>query len=82
MKKYNIHLYHTYSALKAAIAERVIRTLKTNFEKYFYKNDTFKWIDVLDNIVDEYNKTFHTKIRMAPVNVDKKKRKNVVEYCI
>ncbi|XP_057671341.1 uncharacterized protein LOC130903096 [Diorhabda carinulata] len=44
MKKHNINHYSTFSTKKAAIAERVIRTLKTKLYKHFSLIGKYKWI--------------------------------------
>ena len=62
---------------KASIAERFIRTLKTNLEKYFWQNRTRKWIDVYQPFVDKYNKSYHRTIRMRPADVNMSNRRKV-----
>ena len=44
MKKYNIHLYSTYSNLKASIVERFNRTLKSRMWVHFSLNGNHKWL--------------------------------------
>ena len=39
--------------------------------KYFYTNGTYKWIDVLDQLVSNYNGTRHSTILMKPEDVSK-----------
>ena len=56
---------------KAAFAERVIRTFKKKLYKYLHANQTEKYIDVLDDLVDSYNNTYHSTIRMKPNDVNK-----------
>lgn len=43
--------------LHAAVAERANRTIKGRLYKYFSQNNTVKWIDVIDKIVDGINNT-------------------------
>ena len=71
LRKYGINHYHmkTKTAWKTPMAERVIRTIKTRLERYFRKNQTKKWYDVLQEIVKDYNRTPHRVIGMAPVKV-------------
>ena len=59
---YGINHYKikTKSKWKASVAERVIRTLKSRLEKYFKVNGKRKWIDVLDQFVENYNNTPHS----------------------
>ena len=54
---------------KSVIAERFIRTLKTKIYKYMISVSKNVYIDKLDDIVDEYNNTYHRTIKMKPVDV-------------
>jgi L-rhamnose mutarotase len=66
---FGIHHYSIKTKMKASMAERVIRTIKTRIEKYFYHNKTKKWIDIIDHIVKNYNDTPHSSIKIAPSKV-------------
>ena len=68
---YGIHHYSTKTKTKwkAAMAERVIRTLKSRMEKYFYEHKTKRWIDFLPKVVNNYNHSPHRTIGMAPYQV-------------
>ena len=52
------------------MVERVIRTLKQRFQKYFIENNTFKWTDVLQQFVDNYNRTPHRAHGFSPLDVN------------
>lgn len=71
MKKYKINHYSTFSIMKAAIAERFIRTLKTLLWKQFNIQGSYNWIKVLKTIVNKYNNTVHSTIKMKPKCVNK-----------
>lgn len=71
MQLYKINHYSTYSTKKAAIAERFNRTLKNKMWKRFSFNGSYKWLDLLPELVDEYNHTVHRTIGMKPIDVDK-----------
>ena len=62
---------------KASVAERMIQTLKGRLEKYFWKNKTKRYLDVLQTIVDNYNRTPHRSIGMAPVKVNRSNTEQV-----
>jgi hypothetical protein len=79
MKKYNINHYNTYSDKKASIVERFNRTLKTKMWKYFTEHNTEKWIDILEDLVQEYNNTRHNTIGMKPNEVNKSNKLYVLE---
>ena len=54
---------------KSVVAERFIRTLKNKIYKYMTAISKNVYIDKLDDIVDEYNNTYHKTIKMKPVDV-------------
>ena len=68
LKINSIEMYPTYNKAKSVVSERFIRTLKSIFKHMtaISKNVCF---DVLDNIVDKYNKTVHRSIKMKPIDV-------------
>ena len=64
-----IEFFTTNSEMKAAIVERFNRTLKTRMWKYFTAKRTNRYIDVLQSLVDGYNRSRHRSIGMRPVDV-------------
>ena len=54
---------------KSVVAERFIRTLKTKTYKYMTSISKTVYINKLDDIVNEYNNTYHRTIKMKPVDV-------------
>ena len=54
---------------KPGVAERFIKTLKTKIHKYMTSTSKNLYIDKLDDIVNEYNNTYHRTIKIKPVNV-------------
>ena len=44
---------------------------------YFYAKQTYKWIDVLDQLMYNYNNTKHNTILMKPNDVNKKNKNEV-----
>ena len=51
------------------VAERLIRTLKTKIYKCMTSISKNVYIDQLDDIVNEYNNTYHKTIEMKLVDV-------------
>ena len=80
LKRYGVRHYNLKGPHKACIAERFIKTLKSRLEKYFWANQTKRWIDVIQDFVDNYNKTYHRSIRMAPEDVDENNRQKVFKH--
>ena len=62
-------MYSTHNEGKSVVAERFIRTLKSKIYKYMTSISKNVYIDKLDDIMDEYNKTYHTTIKMKPADV-------------
>lgn len=69
MKKYNIIRFTTASELKASVVERFNRTLKGRMWRYFTVNNTLRYCNVLQGLVNRYNHSFHSSIKMTPVEV-------------
>ena len=68
-KKWLIEMYQIHNKGKSVVAERFIRTLKTIIYKYMTSISENVYIDKLDDIVGEYNNTYHRTIKMKPVDV-------------
>ena len=51
------------------MVERVNRTLKSKLYRYFTGVNSLRYIDVLQDIVDSYNNTYHRSIGRAPATV-------------
>ena len=66
-------MYSTNNEGKSVIAERFIRTLKNKIYKYMTSISKNVFIDKLDDIVDKYNNTYHSTIKMKPVDVKSSK---------
>ena len=62
-------MYSIHNEGKSVVAERFIRTLKTKIYKYMTSVSKNVYIDKLDDIVDEYNNTYHRIIKMKLVGV-------------
>ena len=62
-------MYSTNNKGKSVVAERFIRTLKNKIYKYMTSISKNVYIDKLDDIVKKYNNTYHTSIKMKPVDV-------------
>ena len=69
LKDNDLEMYSTHNEGKSVAAERFIRTLKNKIYKYMTSIHDFN-IDKLDDIVDEYNNTYHRTIRIKPIDVE------------
>jgi hypothetical protein len=65
-----INMFSTENSdIKASVAERAIRTIKTKLWRYFTHNNTKQYIDVLQQLAANYNATYHTTLKCAPIDV-------------
>ena len=62
-------MYSTHNEGKSVVAERFIRTIKSKIYKYMTSISKNVYINKLDDIVNEYNNTYHTTIKMKPIDV-------------
>ena len=69
MKDNDIEMYSIHNEGKSVVAERFIRTLKNKIYKYMTSISKNVYVDKLDDVVDEYNNTYHITIKMKPIDV-------------
>ena len=62
-------MYSTNNEGKSVVAERFIKTLKTKIYKYMTSVSKNVYIDKLHDIVNKHNNTYHTTIKIKPVDV-------------
>ena len=62
-------MYSTNNEGKSVVAERFIRTLKSKIYKYMTSISKNVYIDKLNTIVNKYNNTYHTTIKMKSIDV-------------
>ena len=73
-----IELYSTENDEKSSVVERWIRTTKEKMWKYFTDNNTNHYVDILPDLVEDYNNTRHSSVKMTPVEASKKKNELTV----
>ena len=61
-------MYSIHNEGKSVVAERFIRKLKTKIYKYMTLVSKNVYIDKLDDIVSEYDNTYHRTIKTKPVD--------------
>ena len=44
--------------------------MKEKMFRYFTAKGTYKYIDILDDLVESYNNSYHRTIKMAPIDVN------------
>ena len=55
--------------MQSVVAERFIRTLKNKIYKHMAAVSKNVYVDILDDIVNKYNNTFHKTIKIKPIDV-------------
>ena len=65
----DIIMYSTYNEGKSVAAERFIRTLKNKLYKHMTATGKNVYYDVLDDVINKYNNTKHSTIKMKPIDV-------------
>ena len=65
----DINMYSMYNEGKAVVAERFIRILKNKLYKHMTATGKNVYY-VLDDVVNKYNNTKHSTIKMKPVDVE------------
>ena len=65
----DIETYWTYNEQKSIVAKTLIRTLNNKISKYLTPLSKNVYIDKLDDIVNKYNNTYHSTIKMKHFDV-------------
>ena len=78
LKEHGVHHFATHTEeTKASIVEKFNRTLKTRMWHYFTKNQSVRYVDVLQASMRSYNDTSHRSIGMAPSEVNSTNQETV-----
>jgi hypothetical protein len=56
--------------IKAAVVERLQRTILSKLYRYFTHKNTTRYVDVIQDLIASYNDTYHSSIKMPPSAVD------------
>lgn len=62
---------------KGPYVERCISQVKQKISRYLFQNNTRKYIDVLDQIVQNYNRTYNRVLHMTPFEALRSKEANL-----
>ena len=80
LEKNGITLYSTENKEKSSVCERWNRTIKTRMWKQFTVQGNTVYLDILPKILEQYNNTKHSSIKMTPVEASKKKNESAAYY--
>ena len=70
-----IKLYHTENEEKSSVVEKWNKTMKNKMWKMFTVNNNTVYWNKIDKLVNDYNNSRHSSIKMTPVEASKKKNK-------
>jgi hypothetical protein len=72
MKKEEVvhHLVDTGDKNKMGKVERFHRTLRGLIQKHMTANNTANWVGVLPDLLENYNNTYHSRIKSTPNDAD------------
>ena len=77
----DISMYSTYNEGKSVVAEIFIRTLTDKLYKHMTATGKKVYYDVLDDVINKYNNTKHSTIKMKPIDIgDNNKRVYIDEH--
>ena len=82
LEKNDITLYSTENEEKSSVCERWNRTIKTKMWKQFTVQGNTQCLNILPKILEQYNITKHSSIKMTPVEASGKKNESAVYYSI
>ena len=83
MKKYyfdkGVFFFTFRNSQKAQIVERFNKTILHRLYRYFTYANTYRYLEVLPDIIDSYNRSYHRSIKTAPINVTSENQDQVWE---
>lgn len=80
LKENDVYYFTTQNPAKSGLVERVQRTIKNYMYRMMRHRRNYRYIDDLQNIVDNYNATHHRSLNMAPKDVNKENEADVWAY--
>ncbi len=76
----DVNLYWTENQEKSCIVERWNRTIKSQMWKYFTTHRTGVYINILPDLIEKYNNTYHRSIRTTPAEArDPSNQQHVID---
>lgn len=79
LTKHKIHLYNTTTKTHTSIVERVNGTLRMLIERYLTLKNTYRWVDVLPDLVNNINGSISSSTHFAPDDLDEQTPESYVE---
>ena len=71
LKKHKVKFFYAQTEPKAAVVERFQQTFQVLIYRYLVKNETYKYSDVLQKLIRNYNETPHTSLdNLSPAQAE------------
>ena len=80
LDKNKITLYSTENEEKSSVCERWNKTIKTKMWKQFTVQSNTQYLEILPEILKQYNNTKHSSIKMTPVEASRKKNEGILYF--
>ena len=81
MKKMKIKVLVAKTKIKCSVVERVNQTIERAIHFHLLERGTLKYIDILQKIVGNYNRTFHSTTGLPPVDgMDIVNQRKILHY--
>lgn len=68
LKKEDIKVIHPFSEIKAGLVERANRSIQSLIYMYMTEQETFRYVDALDDLVSSYNNRGHRTLQYLTPN--------------
>ena len=84
LDKHKIKLYSTENEEKSSVVERWNRTIRGQMwiPKRFTAQGNTKYLEMLPELVKEYNQSKHSSIKMTPVEASETKHEGTVYFSL
>ena len=79
-KKWRNTVLNRLNEEKSSVCERWTRTIKTKLWKQFTVQGYIIYLNILPKILEQYNNTKHSSIKMTPAEASKKKNESTVYF--
>ena len=78
LKRKGINLYYTENEEKSGVVERWNKTMKNRMWTMFTVNNNTVYWDKIDKLVNDYNNSRHSSVKVTPVAASKKANESKV----
>ena len=79
LQENDIEMYSTHNEGQSVVPERFTRTLKNKIYKHMNSVSKKAYVDKPDDILEEYSYTYHSIIKINPVDV---KSSTYIDFCV